>query len=176
MGTRQAGVDYRTGPQMLLAWGKKKFTEEPDLAAVIESLARAGWLVLDGSHRVHEEPGFGRCLKLREEETAKFWQLVRLWRGEPAEPSAASALLDEAHHPEDSPEKEAPAASEVSVEPDWVREVTAMLAADGAVDYGQVKNLIAERTGRKQGILMLVGQYFEVDDEEGKLLVMSRKN
>jgi hypothetical protein len=48
------------------------------LSEVIESMARAGWLMLDGNRRVHEERGFGKCLKLRERETALLWRLSSL--------------------------------------------------------------------------------------------------
>lgn len=168
-GSRQEGVDYRLGPQMLLAWGERKFTDEPQLTEVIQSLAEAGWLVLDGSRRVHEEPGFGRCLKLRADETARFSRLVELWRARPSEKTASQ-------EEEKGTETRAVAAPEVANEPGWVSELSTLLNGHGYVDYDQAETLLRSRTGykQKQKIQDLLSEYFELGFEAGRLVVHHR--
>jgi conjugal transfer pilus assembly protein TraI len=186
--SRRDGKDYRTGPQMLLAWGERKFTEEGSLSEVIESLARAGWLVLDGNRRVHEEPGFGKCLKLQERETALLWLLVRfLGEANSLESGVDVPLAGENtdHHKdgftETHPQEavagsspESPATLVLKGEDDWVSEVAAILDRDGPVDYERVKELVATRTGNRRGIFQLVYRYFEVGNEGGKMVVLRR--
>jgi len=95
-GTRRDGLDYKSGPRLLLSWGDRKFTKEGSLPEVIESMARAQWLVLNGTSRVHAEPGFGRCLKLVERETAMFWRLIWFYGlDKPLEPESAAPIEEE---------------------------------------------------------------------------------
>jgi hypothetical protein len=165
-GTRHEGVDYRLGPQMLLAWGERKFTDEPQLAEVIQTLAEAGWLVLDGSRRVHEEPGFGRCLKLRADETARFLRLVELWRSRPSEE------MDSQEEEEDTVTK-AEAAPKVADKPGWVMELSTLMDSHGYVDYDQAEALLRSLTGykQKQKIQDLLNEYFELGFEAGRIVV-----
>lgn len=188
---RRDGVDYITGPQLLLSWGERKFTEEGSLAEVIESLARAGWLVLNGSRRVHEEPGFGRCLKLRERETALFWRLVGVLvetkSPEPGldAPFAGEALVaaNEAQtlretHPQETAATDppgSPSTPAVEGEPKWVSEVAAMLEQHGQLDYPQVEELVKARTRRQRKIMELVNEYFLVNYKDGNLVVLRRQ-
>lgn len=187
--SRQAGVDYKSGPRLLLSWGDRKFTEEGSLSEVIESMARAEWLVLNGSRRVHEEQGFGRCLKLQERETAVFWRLVRFLGTEnpntgefptceaPAAPEGGRHAVEP--HPQEtatgapSSPPNTPASDEA---PGWVSEVGAMVDNDGPLDFDLVKDIVAKHTDRKHGLFQLVSQYFVVEDLEGKMMVLRRKS
>jgi len=193
-GVRREGTDYKTGACLLLSWGEKKFTEENKLPEVIESLVRAEWLMLNGIKRVHIEPGFGKCLKLRERETILFWRLVRLLEesGTP-EPGADATLpncapvgANDAPPSEATPQQASPAnspppeplltpESEEKQIPAWVMEITAMLDRDGPVDYDLVEELVKKRTGRARKITNLVGEYFLVNYWDGKIAVLSRK-
>jgi len=168
-GSRQEGVDYRMGPQMLLAWGERKFTDEPQLAEVIQSLAEAGWLVLDGSRRVHEEPIFGRCLKLRPDETARFFRLVDLWHSRSSEKTESQAE-------EKSTETRAEAAPKVTNEPGWVLELSTLVDRHGYVDYDEAEALLRSFTKykQKQKIQDLLNAYFELGFEAGRLVVRRR--
>ncbi len=197
--TRCDGQDFKAGPQMLLSWGNHKFTTEGNLPEVIESLVRVGWLVLNGSRRYHEEPGFGKCLKLRERETTLFWQMV--WalghskETDPEPPTVSLAsdtalpeneaiALHEAPKPEvvgfgiDSlespPENDLFPATEAV--PDWVLEVMTLLESNGPLEYNWVKEIATNRLGRKQGIYRLVAKYFVIVDEEDKKIVTARKS
>lgn len=193
-GVRREGTDYKTGACLLLSWGEKKFIEENNLSEVIESLVRADWLRLNGIKRVHIDPGFGKCLKLRKRETILFWRLVRLLgeSGTP-EPGADASLPDGAPvgaidapppeatppqaSPADSPPPEPPLTpqSEEKQIPAWVVEITDMLDRDGPVDYDLVEELVKKRTGRTRKITNLVGEYFLVNYWDGKIAVLSRK-
>lgn len=192
-GTRQEGVDYITGPTLLLCWGGRKFTNEVNLPEVIESLARVEWLVLNGNRRVHEDSEFGRCLRLREQETTLFWQLVgRLEEAMFIEPGAEVSLEDtlsmvnapllsrEARPSEalagDSPRFPASPEEEgelVKTVPKWVSEVMVMLDRDGSVDYETVKKMLTAHRARKQ-ILKLVCKYFIVGNEGGRMVILHR--
>ncbi|MCL4502357.1 MAG: hypothetical protein M1438_10985 [Deltaproteobacteria bacterium] len=165
VGTRQEEVDYRIGPQMLLAWGERKFTDEPQLAEVIQSLAEAGWLVLDGSRRVHEEPGFGRCLKLRPEETARFSRLLELWS---TLPSGKTETLEEG--------KDSKPAPKVTNALGWVSELSGLVDRHGYVDYDQAEALVRSLTRykQKQKIQNLLSEHFELGFEAGQLVVRRR--
>jgi len=189
---RKEGVDYKkSGPTLLLMWGERKFTGESNLPEVIESLARVEWLVLNENKRVHEDPGFGRCLKLREQEATLFWRLVwKLRDANPLEPGTkaypASAPPAEANipahkeeiRPQETATEELPQATlgrEAEEEPGWVTEVAAMLDRDGPLDYGLIKGIVAERTGRGHGLFHLVANFFEIDDQNGKFKILRRK-
>jgi len=169
VGTRQEEVDYRMGPQMLLAWGERKFTDEPQLAEVIQSLAEAGWLVLDGSRRVHEEPGFGRCLKLRPDETAWFSRLVELRSNLPSGKT-------ETREEEKGTETRVKSAPKVTNEPGWVSELSSLVDRHGYVDYGQAEALVRSlsRYKQKQKIQNLLSEHFELGFEAGRLVVRRR--
>jgi Putative helicase len=169
VGTRQEGVDYQMGPQMLLAWGERKFTAEDDLVGVLQNLAEADWLVLDGTRRVHEEPGFGRCLKLRLDETNRFFRLVELWCVRPSEKTES---LGE----EKRTESRSEAAPEVTDEPGWVLELSTLVDRHGYVDYDQAETLMRSLTGykQKQKIQDLLNDYFELGFEAGRLVVHRR--
>lgn len=195
---RCEGQDYKTSPRLLLSWGDKKFTDESNLPEVIESLARANCLVLDGSRRrVHDEPGFGRCLKLREGETKLFlrlvWALEHATSSEPeaqSEPPSADAPSPEigVMSPEKTPsssDQEKPdsiwkpggtghhPASEA--DPEWVIEVMTLLDSSGPLEYVWVKEMVTNRTGRKQAIYQLVDKYFIIEDfEDGKKVTRRR--
>jgi hypothetical protein len=183
------GADYKSGPWLLLSWGDQKFTEETSLPEVIESMARADWLVLNGSRRVHEEPGFGKCLKLRERETALFWRLVwYLGKEKPdeeepetgassAEPEGGHIAMEMQSHekPAGSPPPGPPAISTVAEIPEWVSEVGAMLDKDGPLDYDLVKDIVANHTDRIHGLFGVVSQYFVAEDVEGQMMILRRK-
>ena len=182
VGVRREGVDYKTGPQLLLAWGERKFTAEESLSEVIESLAQAGWLVLNGNRRVHKEPQFGRCLKLGEMATALFLRLVGLLPGGDQDaPSSSVPLGGDSfvqHKGTYSQGAEVPPEPQITLgadEPGWVREVTALINLHGPVDYNQVREMAAERIGRRQDIFMLLSRYFEFADDDGELVVLGRK-
>ena len=73
--------------------------------------------MLNGNRRVHDDPGFGRCLKLREQETILFWRLVWKFRdANPLEPWAEASPATvppaeaniTAHNGEVRPQKAAP--------------------------------------------------------------------
>jgi hypothetical protein len=186
--TRREGLDYKNEPRLLLVWGERKFTEEENLPEVIESLARAEWLVLNGIARVHDDPGFGRCLKLEERETTLFWRLV--WKLRDAEPleSRPEAPLKKSHpehntppafeetHPQEAAvedlSKHKPSTGGIfEEEPEWVAEVSAKLERDGPLDYDLVKEIVAKSTGRDHGLFQLVSRFFEIDDQDGKFTV-----
>ena len=189
---RREGLDYKNEPRLLLVWGERKFTQEENLPEVIESLARAEWLVLNGDKRVHDEPGFGRCMKLVELETTLFWRLV--WKLRDAEPleSRADASLKESppesgthsFFKETNPQEAAAedlskprpsTGGDAEKEPAWVAEVAAMLHREGALDYDLIKEIVAKSTGRGHGLFQLVSRFFEIDDQDGKLTVFRRK-
>ncbi|MHB8068764.1 MAG: MobH family relaxase [Desulfobaccales bacterium] len=187
-GSRLEGKDYQTGPELLLLWGDRKFTEEVSrLPEVIESLARAGWLVLNGRRRVHEEPGFGKCLKLRELETSLFWRLVwLLGETQPITPGPEAPMLADIPeaanesglrretHPEKTSPSDQPSPQNTlfpEEEPEWVSEVAAMIKQHGRLDYHIVEELVKTRTGRHRKIMELVTKYFEVKWETGNPVV-----
>jgi hypothetical protein len=185
---RREGVDYKSEPRLLLVWGERKFTNEENLPEVIESLARAKWLILNWIARVHEDPGFGGCLKLEERETTRFWRLVwKLQDAEPLEVRADASLKEsppepgappsfEETHPqeaavEDLSKHKPPTGGDAEKEPEWVSEVAALLDQDGSVSFDRVAKLVAERTGHKQRILNAVCKHFAVGGEGGKMMV-----
>jgi hypothetical protein len=175
--TRREGLDYKNEPSLLLVWGERKFTQEENLPEVIESLARAEWLVLNGIARVHDDPGFGRCLKLEKRETTLFWRLVWKLRDANHFEQGAEGASEEVKTPQ-SPEPGAgpQCTPESNGEPAplWVSEVMAMLA-DGPVDYAQVEELVKGHTGRQRKIMDLVSEYFLVNMHESRLSVLRRK-
>jgi hypothetical protein len=180
--TRREGLYYKNEPRLLLVWGERKFTDEENLPEVIESLARAEWLVLNGIARVHEEPGFGRCLKLEKRETTLFWRLVWKLRDANHFEQGADASFEGASEEAKAPQSPEPGAgpqatpeSNGEPAPLWVSEVMAMLA-DGPVDYAQVEELVKGHTGRQRKIMDLVSEYFLVNIHEGKLAVLGRKS
>ena len=180
--TRREGLDYKNEPSLLLVCGERKFTDEENLPEVIESLARAEWLVLNGIARVHEEPGFGRCLKLEKRETTLFWRLVWKLRDANHFEQGADASFEGASEEAKAPQSPEPGAGpQATLEsngepaPQWVSEVMAMLA-DGPVDYAHVEELVKGHTGRQRKIMDLVSEYFLVNIHEGKLAVLGRKS
>lgn len=177
-GARREGIDYQTipGPQLLLTWGKRKFTEKKNLSEVIESLAQVGWLVTNGNRRVHEEPEVGRCLKLQEKATVLFLRLLNLLRGAGEDAINDSYGQDKGIHPRE-PEglPESPVTPEAE-EPGWVAEVADMINLYGPVDYNRARNIVVESIGERQDIFMLLSRHFEISDDEGELVVVSRKD
>lgn len=187
IGNRRDGVDYKLGPNLLLSWGERKFTGAENLSELIESLDRMTWLVLNGSRRVHEDKEFGKCLKLRERETALFLRLVWLLReAQPVAPELKSSLegelitmKNEAQSPGEIQCREPgaeglPGPTLPSETPAWVSEVAAMQHRQGALDYARVKKLVEGHTGLSRGILQLLYRYFEVGEEGGRLIVLRR--
>ncbi|MEW6657348.1 MAG: TraI domain-containing protein [Thermodesulfobacteriota bacterium] len=194
-GARCEGQDYKSAPQLALSWGDTKFTNATanDLPEIIESLARAEWLVLNGTSRVHIEPGFGKCMKLKEGETLLFWRLVWVLgeaKSPEAEASAGPAAagapvpapaeeVQTPFHEEPDPPEEVPrdilslAAKDEEV-PDWVIEVTALLENNGPLEYKWVTEIVENRTACKLGVYKLVASYFVIEDEGGKMIVTRR--
>jgi len=189
---RQDGLDYKnSGPTLLLTWGERKFTEEANRPEVIESLARVKWLVLNGDRRVHDDPGFGRCLKLREQESTLFWRLVwKLREVNPLEPEAETSLTAGPPEPDAPPAPKETRPQEAAIEylsgtratpekeveePEWVSEVKDMLDREGPVDYDRVEELVKSLTGRQRKVMDLVNEYFLVNYHEGRLAVMRRQ-